>query len=131
MTKDDIRSGILASDDLKREPVDVPWDLGGAKLYVRALTGDEKDQWYAETMPDGEFHWRKGMSAGLLVKTLVDEAGEQIFTEDDREALGKKDAAVLTELVSVAMRLSGLQENTQEVIEEHFVEAQDGASVSA
>jgi hypothetical protein len=120
----DLRAAILASDDLPREAVDVPWDLGGAKLYVRGLTGTEKDRWVARTMPSGEFAWTNNLTAELVAMTLVDEDGVRVFTDDDADAVGRKGAATLSMLFEVAMRLSGLSENTAEVVEQSFANGQ-------
>lgn len=128
MSREDIRAKITASDDLPREPVDVPWL--DEKIYVRGLSGDEKDEWYARNMPDGDFRWRSGLTASLLVKTLVTEDGERIFDDNETDVLGRKSAAVLSELMAVAMRLSGLNEETEVAVEEGFGNAQDGASTS-
>jgi hypothetical protein len=114
---EEMRAAILAADDLPREPVDVPWELGGAKLYVRGLTSKEKDAWVARSSPNGEFRWTRNLTADLVVATLVDETGARIFTDDDAEALGEKDGQTMTELFNVAMRLSGLTEEAAEAVE--------------
>lgn len=129
MNRDELRAAITSADDLPREPVEVPWT--DEKLYVRGLSADEKDEWYARNMPDGEFRWRSGLTSSLLVKTLVTEDGERIFEDSDADALGRKSATVLSELMTVAMRLSGLSEETEVAAEEGFSNAQDGASSSA
>lgn len=129
MTAADIRAAILASDDLPREPVDVPWETGGAKVYIRGMTSTEKDAWIARTMPDGgTFRWTPNLTAELVVKTLVDEDGERIFTDADAPALGGKGAPALGALFAVAMRLSGLQEDEVEVVEADLGTAPAGPS---
>ena len=106
--KDDLRAAILGADDLPREPVDVPWELDGAKLYVRGLTADEKDEFVTASTQDGEFAWRKGITALLVCRTLVDEDGNRVLTDADAPALGKKSGRILSDLYEVAARLSGL-----------------------
>jgi hypothetical protein len=128
MNREEMRAKISAADDLPREPVEVPWF--DEKLYIRGLSGDEKDEWYARNMPNGDFQWRSGLTSSLLVKTLVTEDGDRLFGDDETEALGRKSAAVLSELMAVAMRLSGLNEETEVAVEEGFGNAQDGASSS-
>ena len=129
MNREEMRAKIREADDLPREPVDVPWF--DEKIYVRGLEGDEKDEWYARNMPDGEFRWRSGLTASLLVKCLVTEDGERLFEDDETEILGHKSATVLSELMTIAMRLSGLSEETEVVIEEDFGVARAGVSSSA
>jgi hypothetical protein len=128
VNRDELRAAISSADDLPREPVDVPWI--DEKVYIRGLSADEKDEWYARNMPDGEFRWRSGLTSSLLVKTLVTEDGERIFDDEDAAMLGRKSATVLSELMTVAMRLSGLSEETEVAVEEDFGAAQGAASSS-
>jgi hypothetical protein len=123
------REAILASEDLRREPVDVPWEMGGEKLYVRELTAKERDDYLAVTMKGGEFAWGKNLTAELLVKAIVNEDGERLFSDDDAEALGSKGTSVLAKLFKVAMRLSGMEVEAAEAIKSDFGIAQsDGSS---
>lgn len=121
----DLRAAILADDDLPREPVDVPWNLGGDKLYIRGLTSDEKDEFIASTMGTGDFSWSKGTTALLVCRTLVDEDGTHIFEDEDAAELGRKSAAVMSDLYNVAARLSGLME-----VEETFGQGQSEPSTT-
>jgi len=100
------RSEVIAVDDLKHEDVPVPaW--GGA-IRLRTMSGTERDEFRAAAaageggVPMGKF------SALLLVATAVDETGARIFTLDDVEALGEKNAEALDTVAAVAMRLNGL-----------------------
>jgi hypothetical protein len=126
----DLRDAILASDDLAREPVDVPWEMGGEKLYIRALRASERDEYVAKTMRTGDFTWTSDLTASLLVKVIVNEDGERIFSDTDAEALGRKSASTLSKLFKVAMRLSGMDEEGAEAIKADFGPAQSGASDS-
>lgn len=130
MSREEIRAAILASDDLAREPVDVPWNLGGAKLYVRALEAREKDAYVAQTMKTGEFQWTADITAALLVKVIVDEDGERIFTDADIAVLGAKDAGTLSKMFRIALRLSGMGPGDAEAIKADFGLAQSDGSVS-
>jgi hypothetical protein len=116
MSKDDLRAAILGADDLPREAVEA-WDQ---KLYVRGLTGAEKDRWVARTMPTGDFAWTNNLTAELVCSTLITEDGERVFSDDDAEAVGQKDAVTLSKLFNVAMRLSGMSEDTEEEVERDF-----------
>jgi hypothetical protein len=127
MTKDDLRGAILAADDLPREVVDVPWELGGQKLYVRGLTADEKDEFVATSTSDGDFQWKRGFTALLVCRTLVDEDGARIFDDADAPSLGAKSGRVLSDLYDVAARLSGL---VAEEIEQGFETGQSERSTT-
>jgi hypothetical protein len=128
---EELRAAILGSDDLRREPVDVdvPWDMGGEKLYIQELTADQRDEYLTKVMPDGEnFVWRSDLTALILVKVLVTESGERVFEDSDAAALGSKPASVLRPLFNQAMRLSGMDRAAAEAIKEGFGEAQSEPS---
>ena len=103
------RDAILAADDLPNETVCVnEW---GGDVIVRGMTGKERDQW------EQSLQQRKGKNdemnlenirAELLCMVIVDEHGENLFTRKDIEALGKKNAKVLSDLFDVARKMSGL-----------------------
>jgi hypothetical protein len=131
MNRDEQRAAILAFDDLKREPVDVPWEMGGLKLYVRELAASERDQYLAVTVKGDEFHWRANLTAEILVKCIVNEDGERIFSDADAVALGAKGTSVLAKLFTVAMRLSGMEVEAAEAIKKDFGIAQSDGSASS
>ena len=89
----DLRAAILGADDLPREPVDVPWELGGQKLYVRGLSSNEKDEWGSPPNLD-----TSNATAELLAKCFVTEDGERVFTDEDAVPLGRKAALILRPL---------------------------------
>lgn len=100
------RDQILGAQDLRREEVQVTeW---GGSVFVRGLTGKERDAYEESLMQGrGKIDYRNAR-AKLLVLCLVDENGERIFQADDADLLGEKAGAVLDRLFSVATRLSGL-----------------------
>jgi hypothetical protein len=128
VNREELRAAILSADDLPREAVTVPWVE--EKLYVRGLTAAERDEWMASSSPDGEMRWTPNLTADLVVKTLITEDGERLFTDGDAPALGQKGSLTLSELFNVAMRLSGLTAEAQEEIGAGFGVAQSGASSS-
>jgi len=103
------RDAILQADDLPTKTVDVP-EWGGA-VCVRSMTGVERDQ-YESTMVE-----RKGKDVQVNLKNIraklvalccIGDDGKRLFGEDDAEALGKKSAAALDRVFSVAQKLNGL-----------------------
>lgn len=102
---------ILAADDLKRIPVDVPeW---GGKVYVTELTGAERGQFEmlmvgsdGKAKPIGEY--LPIMKAQLVGRTLVNETGERIFTNEEVDALAKKNSQVLERIFKVAEKLNSV-----------------------
>jgi hypothetical protein len=118
------RDAILGAVDVQTEKVDVP-EWGGG-VIVRGLTGDELDSFQGSIRQfrptfDGKgmepVLVQDGMRAKLLVKCLVDEAGERLFTDQDAPALGAKNGSVIDRLYDVAARLSGLSEEEKAELE--------------
>ncbi|MER6534680.1 hypothetical protein ABT215_12895 [Streptomyces sp900105755] len=133
------RDAILGAVDVQTEKVDVPeW---GGDVIVRGLTGDELDNFQGSIRQfrpsfDGKgmepVLVQDGMRAKLLVKCLVDEAGERLFTDQDAPALGAKNGSVIDRLYDVAARLSGLSEEEKEELEGNSATAtEDAASTSS
>lgn len=125
------REAILAAEDLPRELVEVP-EWGGA-VYVRALTGAERDQFEASIVEQRGRDVRMNMRnirAKLVALTVVDEDGQRIFTDDDVAALGGKSAAALDRLFAVAQRLSGLSKEDVEELAKNSESVQSADSIS-
>ncbi|MEV6737873.1 phage tail assembly chaperone [Streptomyces sp. NPDC051104] len=129
------RDGILGAVDIQTEKVFVPeW---GDDVIVRGLTGEELDAFQGSIRQFRPTFDGKGMEpvlvqdnmrAKLLVKCLVDEAGERLFTDQDASALGAKNGAVIDRLYDVASRLSGLSEEEKAQMEGNSEAATDSGS---
>lgn len=121
LTRDD----ILHADDLPVEKVDVPeW---GGHVYVRGLTGAERDAYESEIVRardggDGDDDVEvnlENIRARLLVRCLVDEAGERLFTEADVEALGAKSGSAVQRCWERARQLSGITRRDVDELEKN------------
>lgn len=110
------RDAILAADDVQFEDVEVPeW---GGKVRVKSLTGKERDALESSMIVGKGKNANVNLNnlrAKLVARSVVDEDGKRIFTDDDIAALGAKSAAALTRVYEVAQRLSGI---TQEDVDE-------------
>ena len=111
-----LRNQILAAADLPLETVAVPeWPCG--KVLMRGLSGTDRDAWEI-SLWEGQGGERRFVSANmrarLVVRCVVDEAGERVFSDADAEPLGQKSGAVLDRLYDVARRLSGMQDHAVE-----------------
>jgi len=104
LTRDEI---LAAGRKLKQEAVEVP-ELGGT-VIVREMTGAERDSWEASVLdtsgPDPKPNL-ENTRAKLLVRTVVDEQGERLFTDDEIDLVGALSAGALDRLFAVAARLS-------------------------
>ncbi len=102
------RDEIFSASDLRIEKVYVPEWSGD--VYVRGMTGAERDQYEALIWIGGRFS-NKDMHAKLLTFTVCDEAGNLVFHPGDEEEVKKltsKSAASLHRLYIIAQRLSGM-----------------------
>lgn len=103
------RDAILSAEDLRREPVRVP-EWGGV-VWVRTLTGEERDRW--ETMAfiseDGKVRANEdNIRARLVALSACDENGDLLFTVEDIEALGRKSATAINRLFDAASRVNAV-----------------------
>lgn len=97
---------ILAADD--RKPVKVSVPVWGGDVYIRGLTGTERDElesWINDN-PSAV-----GMRARVVAMGLCDGAGESLgFSPAEVVSLGEKSGGVLDELFSEIMRMSKYSE---------------------
>jgi hypothetical protein len=106
------RDAILTAQDLTTELVNVPeW---GGDVYVKSLTGSERDAFEGSLLSTDAKGKNKvtytNIRAKLVAKTVCDENGVRLFTDDDIKDLSKKSAAALQRVFEVAQRLSGLSD---------------------
>jgi hypothetical protein len=109
----DLRQMILDKQDIPaNKAVVVPeW---GCTVYVRTLTGTERDSYEQQLIVNRKVRGRTvrdtdltNARAKLLVLTLCDDVGVPIFKEEDAVALGEKNAAILDRIYAVAAELNG------------------------
>jgi len=107
----DIRQAILDADDLPTEPIDVPeWDM---TVYVRSMTGYERDLYEGGLISKTGLPMSERMlnlRSTLVVLCTVDENGERIFTDDDKQLVGQKSAKALERIVEAAQRMNELSD---------------------
>lgn len=129
LTKDE----ILAADDLQYADVPVPeW---GGTVRIRTLTGEERDNFEEKIIKrDGQGN-RVGMDlnqfrAKLLVRTMVDEDGKRIFTEQDIHALGRKSSAAMDKVFVQVRELNRMTDEDVEQLTQGFDSGQSEDSIS-
>ena len=103
------RDTIRAYKGKPPTPVNVPeW---GGDVFVRVMSGTERDAFEAETYrmngKNVELN-RVNFRARLLVRTLCDESGALLYSAGDAAELGQQPADVLDRLASVASQLNGM-----------------------
>ena len=112
-TAAELRTQILASEDLRREQVDVPeWGLA---VFVRHMTARERDTFEQQQMAlskDGLDS--TNVRARLVALTCVDQDGTRIFADSDADELGNKSSAALVRIATVALRVNAITDDAIE-----------------
>jgi len=100
---------ILSVQDLSIEKVDIPaW---GGYVYVRPLSSRDRDRWESEIALDRNSTF-DNMRAKLAARSICDEAGELLFTEEDIEALGNKSAQAMDTIFDRLLSINKIDDQT-------------------
>lgn len=96
------KEAIFAASDLPTREVDVPeW---GGKVLVGTMGLDDRLA-YEEICVKAE---GRSVLTHLVALCVVDDNGNKLFSAEDIERLGKKNATVLTRIVRVATELNAM-----------------------
>jgi hypothetical protein len=100
------RDEILSKTDLKKQTVNIPeW---GGEVIVSEMSGEARDQW-EQSLHDKDSKGRLvNPRANLVIATVVDEKGNRLFNDQDRDAVGKISSATLEIICRVAQRINKL-----------------------
>lgn len=104
------RDELLALTDVPKEALELP-QVG--IVYVRGMSGKERDQWENALMVGRGTNRRvdiRNARARLAVRCLVDAHGVRLFDDKDAERLGNIRADHLQRIFNVAQRLSGVSD---------------------
>lgn len=125
------KEDILGANDMRFEDVEVPeW---GGSVRVRSLMGVERDDMDASNLikKNGKHEVSlHHMRAKLCARSIVNEAGIRVFSDEDIEVLGMKSAAALNRVYEVAARLAGLTDASVQEIAKNSVGGQSDSSGS-
>jgi len=108
------RESLKQQKDIKIEKVEIPeWN---SFVYVKSLTGKERDSFEDSmyTGRSGEKVNLKNLRARLVVLTMCNENGKRIFSDEDADWVGDKNAAALNRIFVKAQELSGLRQEDVE-----------------
>jgi hypothetical protein len=127
------RDEILTALDITRERVPVP-EWGGA-VWVQGMTGTERDAFEASIVQQSGRGTRTvnlaNARAKVVALSVVDKDGKRVFSQEDVTALGRKSAAALQRVFSVAQRLSGLRDEDMEELVKNSKPGRNGGSGSS
>ena len=125
------REQIVEADDRKYDVVACPeW---GGEVRLRSITGTQRDAFEQSLMQgngaDRKLNLRHARSK-LIVLSAVDADGRSLFTSEDLNALGRKNAAPLDRLFDAAKALAGIGDKDVERLTEDFGETRDDDATS-
>jgi hypothetical protein len=110
---------ILKAEDKSLVLLSVPeW---GGDLYVRVMSGGERDKWELDTqkvMSDGD---NTLIRATLCAKCICDDKGNRLFTDKQIKALSQKSSAPLMRVFEVARKLNKLTDEDLEELEKNLL----------
>jgi len=122
------RGAIQQAQDLQQEIVPVPeW---GGDVIVRGLTGAERDAFEGDIITQNGKNMSlntANMRAKLAARSVIDEQGKRLFSDDDIQMLGTKSAVALQRIFDVAQRLSGMSEKDVQELSEALKNAPSAA----
>lgn len=127
------REEILKALDRNYMVINCPeW---GGKVRVQSLSGAERDVFeesiLGQKKEDGTRDViTKNIRAKLVAMTAVDKDGKLIFSPDDVNILGDKNAAPIDRLFSAAQKLSGIGKNDLEELTKNSGAGQGAGSLS-
>lgn len=105
------RETILALNDTPLEEVEIAeW---GGSVWVKKLSGTERDAWEIGNSRDNHQHLR----ARLAILCVCDESGKPMFKMTDLHALGTKSATAFDKIWEVASRVNKLTPEEVKVLE--------------
>ncbi len=100
-------------------PVKVPVPEWGGDVYVRVMTGAERDRWEIATSNALEKPGQANIRAGLCAAAICDESGKRLFTDNQAAALGGKSGVALDRVYDVARKLNKVSDGDIEELEKN------------
>lgn len=120
---------ILKANDLAElKKVDVPeW---GDFVYVRKMSGIERDRWELLVSKSVDSPMKANVRASLCAMTICDDKGNRLFTDNQINALGAKSAVALNRVFEKSQKLNRLTDDDLEELEKNSLAAVPAASGS-
>jgi hypothetical protein len=105
------KGALLKATALPRETVYVK-ELGGA-LIIQGMSGKQRDEWESSLVKQRRNRREidtRNVRARLVARCLVNEDGSRMFGDEEADLLGDVRVDVLSQLFTVAQRLSGVSD---------------------
>ena len=121
---------ILGADDVKkRKKVSVPeW---GGEVYVKVMTGAERDQWELQATELLKNPKSANIRAFLCALTISDDKGNRLFTDEQIVDLGKKSSVALERVFQVSRKINMVNDSDLDELEKNLEPAVRAVSGSS
>jgi len=118
------REQILGAQDRKIVQVATPEWGDGAFVFIRALTGAERDELEGANSAEAKEAEKEGrkprdLRARFCAAFLCDSQGTPLFTLADVDSLTGKSGAVMTRVLIAGMKLNAMRERDIEELEKN------------
>jgi hypothetical protein len=123
---------ILNAQDLKREELEIP-EWGDLTVIIQELSGKERMDLNTFTKSFGKTITPENqllVIEKMVQICLVNPDGSKLLTEEQSKELINKSIDVLTRIINIASRLSGMSENALEEAKENLKKVQKDGSIS-
>jgi len=118
-----------AGDTKERQRVEVPeW---GGHVYVKIMTGAERDRWELSATEQLKTPTTANIRATLCLFTICDNKGERLFGDDQLGELGQKSAIALERVFQAARKINRINDNDVEELEKNLEPAVRAVSGSS
>lgn len=105
------KKDIFKQTALKTEVVPIPeW---GGDVIVQEMTAIQREK-FEEWVMSKDDKSIKGTRVAIVINTVIDEDGKQMFNDLDAMDLGKKPASIIDRIASVGLKLSKMSSTTVE-----------------
>jgi hypothetical protein len=130
------RDEFFAASDRIIESVDVLLNGKKVTMFVRSLTGTERDEFESSNVirdkKSGSYDVKMtNLRARLVEMAVCNEDGSRFFKQGDASQIGRKNARTIAVLYDVAARLSGITKEDLEDIAGESSADQSAGSTSA
>lgn len=113
----DLRAQILDAKDIAEEEITIP-EWGNVTLLIRELSGAERSfvlnkSIQKDGMPDLTVLYPLLVVKSLRYPKTHKKHGDHVFKLSDRDAISEKSGTVIERIALLAMRLSGMDQQTR------------------
>jgi len=129
-----LRDDILACKPAMVKCSVPEWGAAGEKVYIRVMSGMERDAWeaeiYTQKQTGDDTAVFQNVSARLAVRCVCDETGQRLFSDADAAELGSTHSVALKRVADASMRVNKLGKSDLDELTKNFKSESSASSGS-